>query len=81
MKIDLYQLFSPDEKQPERTETTENVRTLTLRKLEQAEAKRPAIRRPLRIALLAAAVAVSCELLQQDQIGRASCRERVYACV
>ena len=55
MKIDLYQLFSPDEKQPERTEATENVRALTLRKLEQAEAKRPAIRRPLRIALLAAA--------------------------
>lgn len=55
MKLDLYQLFSSDAKQPERTETTENVRTLTLRKLEQAEAKRPALRRPLRIALLAAA--------------------------
>lgn len=55
MKMDLYQLFSAETKQSEREEAVENVRTLTLRKIEQSETKRHLMRRPLRTVLLAAA--------------------------
>ena len=57
MKMDLYELFSADAKQPEHTEAIENVRTLTLRKIEQTEAARHMMRRPLRNVLLAAVAA------------------------
>lgn len=55
MKMDLYQLFSAETKQSEREEAVENVRILTLRKIEQSETKRHTMRRPLRTVLLAAA--------------------------
>ena len=57
MKMDLYELFSADAKQPEHTEAVENVRTLTLRKIEQTESARHMMRRPLRNVLLAAVAA------------------------